>query len=80
MEPSPQIDGKFAFGVGRHEMKGWSHNRLLMAIPFCFKGLYLMRKREETKILSGIALALSVNRKMISQQGQSQVSSGERKK
>jgi hypothetical protein len=57
-----KLMGNLPLEWGRHEVKGWSHNRLLIAIHFCFIGLYLMRKREETNVLPGIALALSVNR------------------
>jgi hypothetical protein len=60
--------------------KGEIINHLPMAIPLCFIGLYLMRKRGGTNTLPGISLALSVNRKLISQQGQSQLSGGESEK
>jgi hypothetical protein len=45
-----------------------------------FKGLYLIRKREKTIALPGIALALSMNRKLIRQHRQSLIPIDEREK
>ena len=55
-------------------------NRLPIAIPLFFKGLYLVGKREETNALPGIALALSMNRKLIRLHRQGQIPSDEREK
>jgi len=50
--------------------KGRVINRLPIAIPLSFKGLYLVGKRKKINALPGIALALSVNRKLIGQRGE----------
>jgi hypothetical protein len=60
--------------------KSGAINPLPIAIPIFFTGLYLMGKREESNALPGIALALSMNRKMIRQLRPSSMPSDEREK
>jgi hypothetical protein len=55
-------------------------NRLPNPIFLYFKGLYLIGKREKTIALPGIALALSINRKLNRQRRQSQIPGDEREK